>query len=280
MTKLYRDFSEELRKLFIHLTPRYVGKTHDTRDDKIKSDGTPAGDLDRHAMELLRNLIGAEEFFYEERTIGEEDKTNPKEMERILSAQDEWQWTIDGLDGTGNRSMRTNSYGAMVARRRGGKILYASIFRAADEKLRGDGFSFAEQGEGAWQWCGDHREYHKLQTAREGELERLLVMLEGGSKKFFKPPITDLGSAITVRPSFSSAIAATTVAQGRASALVTVENKPWDTWPAILMIEEAGGIVTDWQGNPWKPESCGSMVAAGNVVDHARIIALLQKERS
>ncbi len=89
-------------------------------------------------------------------------------------------------------------------------------------------------------------------------------MLEGSSKKFFKPPISLLGSRITVRPGMSTCVAATTVAMGRADAFVSVGNKPWDNWPAWLLIEEAGGIITDFNGKPCTPERCGDMVAAIN----------------
>lgn len=269
----YECFTLDLKNLFLELLPNYIGKTHDELGTKIKSDKTPVGDLDNHSLRILRNLI--QKHFPNDFVLGEEDQRNDIEIQKILLREGESQWSIDGLDGTGNYRMRTNSYCAMLARRQGNHILYAAIFRPIDQLLRGDGFFFADYGNGAWQWCEEHQIYHKLQTAKTNT-DRITVMLEGSSKRLFRSPIPELGKIITTRSGFSSGIAATTVAQSKASALVTVDNKPWDTWPALLFIQEAGGIVTNWQGNPCLPQNCGSMIAAANLAVHTTILKFFQ----
>ena len=271
----YRVLVADLQGLFSELLPAYIGTAHKTVGTKIESkkDGTPVTDLDNHSLSLLRELIT--KYHPKDFTIGEEDKRGNEQIQEILECQGQRQWTIDGLDGTWHFAKGTNSYGAMVANRLGGAILFAAIFRPIDQRLRGNGFFYAERGKGAWQFCSKCSTYHKLQTAKQED--RFLVMLEGSSKKFFKPPISNLGQAVTTRPSLSASIAATTVASGRASAVVTVENKPWDNWPIMLFVEEAGGIVTDWQGNPVKPENCGSIIAAATKDDHAQVVKLLNQ---
>lgn len=268
-----REFVDQLRGLFMSLIPQYLGTAHSARGDKIKNDGTPQGNLDLSTLQNLSSFIA--EHFPGDRVIGEEDERSKEAMEMLLARGDECQWTVDGLDGTGNRGMRTNSYGAMISRRYGEKILFAAIFRPVDEVLYRNGFFCAEHEQGAWQWCGEHNTFHPLHTASPGELERLVVLLEGGSKKFFKPPIADLGQVITTRPSLSTSIATTTVIQRRASALITVENMPWDNWPAWLMIKEAGGTVTGWNGEEPTPQNCGNMIAAANPEDHEAILNIL-----
>ncbi|MBI2053500.1 MAG: inositol monophosphatase family protein [Candidatus Sungbacteria bacterium] len=240
---------------------------------KIKNDGTPVTDLDNSTLTALRNQIHT--YFPNDYTIGEEDQKSDGQIKEILERQNEYQWTIDGLDGTGNYRMGANSYGSMISRRRGNAILFSAIFLPIDEALRQNGFHYAEHGEGAWQWCGECQVFHKLSSAKEGSLERVVVMLEGSSKKFFKPPVSRLGTVVTTRPGLSSCAAAMAVARGRASAFVTVENKPWDNWPTWLLIQEAGGVVTDWRGNTCVPENCGNMVASGNRKDHDQILKLL-----
>jgi len=266
---------KELRRLFVKLTPAYIGTNHTSVGDKIvsKHDGTPVGDLDNQTLRELRALIS--KHFPEDFTIGEEDQKSEEEMRRILARKNQRQWTIDGLDGTGNRRMGTLSFGAMVSLRLRDEILFAAIFRPADEECRGGGFFFAERGKGAWIWCDEHNEYERLRTAREGKLERIVVMLEGSSKKFPRLQIAHLIGKVTTRSSFSTCVAATSVAMGRASAFVSVENQPWDNWPAWLIIEEAGGIVTDQLGRRATPENCGNMLAAGNATDHATLLNLL-----
>lgn len=279
LSRIYTGFTHALQAVLMNLLPLYVPSTHKRMGTKIqlKDDGTPVTDLDNYALEQLRAVIN--NWYPKDCTIGEEDKKSSVEMEKILANQEQYQWTIDGLDGTWHFSRGTNSYGAMISRRRGNQILYAAIFRPVDMILRGDGFFVAEQGRGAWEYCGDHNIYHQLHTAPFGALERMTVMLEGSSKAFFQEPIASLGAKVATRASLSSCIAATTVARGDATALVTRGNKPWDTWPAILMISEARGIVTDYQGKPIVPENCGDIVAAANQEDHATIVKLLNPEK-
>ena len=106
----------------------------------------------------------------------------------------------------------------------------------------------------------------------------MTVLLEGSSKMFFNEPILTLGRTVTTRASVSSSVAATTVALAKASAVVTVKNAVWDNWPIWLMIQEAGGIVTDWRGNPLTLENCGDMIAAANADDHAKIVEILRQD--
>lgn len=267
----YAPFTTVLKRLFFGLSPLYIGEAGEEIGTKIKpADGTPVTSLDHRTLERLRSLIA--EHFPCDITIGEEDRTGPEEIRRLLEREDQFQWTIDGLDGTGNLRLGTNSYGAALARRYGNNILYAAAFRPVDYALRGNGFFFAERGQGTWEWFNY---YHPLSAAPADRLDRMVILLEGSSKKFFEPPITYLGRAETTRSSLSSCVAATTVARGRASALFTVENKPWDNWPSWLFIQEAGGTVTGWQGEPLTPSNCGNMVAAANGTDHERIIELL-----
>ncbi|MEK7195068.1 MAG: inositol monophosphatase family protein [Patescibacteria group bacterium] len=203
----YASFTERLRLLFSELLPLYIGRAHEKSGTKItlKGDNTPQIDLDNHTLDRLRSLVSSD--FPDDFTISEEDKRDPDEISAILKRPDQEQWTIDGLDGTWHLIRGTNSYGAMISRRLGDRILYASIFRPVDMALRGNGFFYAEHGKGAWEWCSDCSLYHPLHAAPYGTLERITVLLEGSSKRFFKPPVSYLGGKVTTRPSLSSCVA-------------------------------------------------------------------------
>lgn len=265
----YDVFTEYLKNLFREHLSQYIGKRHEIRKIKIKSDGTPQGDLDNSMLAVLRAAIA--QHFPGDFIFGEEDQKSAEQLRTILDCQDRFQWTIDGLDGTGNRILGTNSYGAMISRRRGADILYAVSFRPIDEQLRGDGFFYAELHQGAWQWCSIHGQYERLHTSPHS-LDRITVLLEGSSKEFGHPPIPELMKFFTTRSSLSCCVAATTVAQGKASALITINNKPWDNWPAMLLIKEAGGIITNWQGCPCLPQACSTIVAVANREDQQKIL--------
>lgn len=275
-----REFADALRKLFVSMIDTdYILQKHDQRDDKIKPlDGTPAGSHDHSTKGKLEALVA--EFFPDAFIISEEDEKSPIEIARILARQDELQVSVDGLDGTGNRGMRLLSFGGTVALRKGPDILFAAVFRPMEERIHGAGFFWAAKGEGAWVWCGGkdgHGEFERVLTAKRGSLERIKIMLEGSSKRFFYEPIVTIGRTFNTRPSCSSCVAGTTVAWGEASALITVRNAVWDNWPAWLMIQEAGGIVTGWCGEQLAPENCGDMFAAANQDDYIEIAVVFEK---
>lgn len=277
----YDEFRGALMRLFLRLLPSYIGEAGVGIGTKIKpSDGTPVADLDNYALAEIRKLI--EQHFPADCIIGEEDGKSAAEIQQIINRQNQFQWTVDGLDGTGNARAGLNSYGAAVARKRGNQILFAAIFLPIDYALRRNGFLWAENGQDAREWLDREGRFIILKTASVGDLDRMVVTLEGSSRRLFEPPVTNLGSSKTTRCSFSSCVAASAVARGRASALVTVGNMPWDNWPAIGIIEAAGGIVTDWQGNPRNLASCENMIAAGNAQDLAEVVESLanRKEES
>lgn len=278
---MLREFTEGLRLICIDLMPRFIGAAHQKMDTKVKLDGTPVTSLDNYALERFRSFIAAR--FPDHCTIGEEDKRNAEEISRILGRDGQYQWSIDGLDGTWHYEAGTNSYGAAIALRCGRKLLYAMIFRPVDMTLRGNGFFCAERDGGAWEWCGCKEcggKYHRLHTVPHNS-RRLTVLLEGSSKKFWTTAVRNIGAEITTRPSLSSCIAATTIARGEsleARALVTSGHKPWDAWPIVLMIEEAGGMVTNHQGNLlYSVNDCSDIIAAANPTDHSRIAELLNR---
>jgi myo-inositol-1(or 4)-monophosphatase len=44
------------------------------------------------------------------------------------------------------------------------------------------------------------------------------------------------------------------VTAGKGEAYYTTEIEPWDVAAGVLLIQEAGGMGTDFKRNPWKPK--------------------------
>jgi len=70
----------------------------------------------------------------------------------------------------------------------------------------------------------------------------------------------------------SAAIEAYTVATGRVDSFVTLNISPWDIAAGALCVEEAGGMVTDFDGNPWNMEKSDVCMSNGKIHD-----AILEK---
>jgi len=63
------------------------------------------------------------------------------------------------------------------------------------------------------------------------------------------------------------------VAAGRGEAYLTTKIEPWDVAPGVLLVKEAGGEVSDFQGNPWQRRT--SDLLFSNKKLHQRILNLI-----
>ena len=65
------------------------------------------------------------------------------------------------------------------------------------------------------------------------------------------------------------------VAAGQVDLVIEAGLNAYDVAAPIAVIEQAGGIVTDWAGGP--ATGGGRIIAAGNADVHAEAIAILQE---
>ena len=72
----------------------------------------------------------------------------------------------------------------------------------------------------------------------------------------------------SVRMNGSAALGVAYAAAGRFEIYAHHHVQPWDIAPGLLLVREAGGIVTDLRGDPAVPES-GCLVAASPAIHHA-----------
>jgi myo-inositol-1(or 4)-monophosphatase len=85
------------------------------------------------------------------------------------------------------------------------------------------------------------------------------------------PHVTD------IRKLGSAGLETAWVAAGKAEAYFTTAISPWDVAAGVLLVQEAGGEVSDFQGNPWKPQT--SDLLFSNKKLHHEILGLLSAER-
>ena len=54
---------------------------------------------------------------------------------------------------------------------------------------------------------------------------------------------------------------------GRLDAHWELRLKPWDTGAAALLVQEAGGRLSDWRGGPWHPWADRLIASNGHIHD-------------
>jgi myo-inositol-1(or 4)-monophosphatase len=182
-------------------------------------------------------------------------------------------FVADPLDGTTNFLHGLPWYAVSIAALVDGALVAGAIINAATGEL------FTATAGGGARRAGQAMQVSRIEEparalvatgfpfSREDEIERYLPML---------PAIMRATSGI--RRAGAAALDLADVACGRYEAFWELRLKPWDLAAGMLMIREAGGIVTTLEGAPC-PVAETSLVA-GNPVMHGWLLDTLRQASS
>ena len=220
---------------------------------------------DRTVEKLIRGRLG--EAFPEHGIYGEEGT-----RERL---EGEFRWYVDPLDGTTNFAHGFPQFCVSLGleKRRAGigtgedGILVAAVIY---DPMRDELFT-AERGRGA-QLNG-----RPMRVSRTPELAEALVATGFPSRKRHDSPNIHFYQDFTlrshgVRRAGSAALDLAYVAAGRLDAFWEFNLNPWDTAAGILLVEEAGGRITDFAGGKYKLDS--REILASNGLIHEELLVL------
>jgi myo-inositol-1(or 4)-monophosphatase len=182
----------------------------------------------------------------------------------------EWRWIIDPLDGTTNYAHGFPRFCVSIGVERSEERVIGVIYDPLLDEL-----FHTIRGAGAW--LGERR----LQVSDEIDFGRALVAT-GFAYDVHRSHEDNLGNfasmlkaARGIRRDGSAALDLCYVAAGRFEAYWELKLHAWDVAAGILMVEEAGGRVTDSRGGP--PPRSGAEVVASNAHVHDTILGLLQR---
>jgi myo-inositol-1(or 4)-monophosphatase len=156
----------------------------------------------------------------------------------------DYRWIIDPLDGTSNYVHGFPYYAVSIALQHQDQLLAGVIF----DPNRDEMFS-ATQGRGAL------LNGERITTSGETELSQAMGMAslpiaadreDVAIQRF----LTALQHLQTVQRSGSAALNLASVASGRVDVFWSTSLKPWDVAAGVLIVQEAGGTVTDVAGDP------------------------------
>lgn len=181
----------------------------------------------------------------------------------------EYQWIIDPLDGTTNYLRGFPQFAVSIAMKYRDKLEHAVIF----DPLKDEIFS-ATRGQGAQ--LNDRRIRVTQRKALTGALLGTGIPFRPDQDldaylPTLKAMIKDTAG---VRRAGSAALDLAYVAAGRLDGYWEFGLKPWDLAAGVLIAQEAGGIVTDTDGNTNYLEN-GNLVT-GNVKIHAEMMQRLK----
>ena len=210
---------------------------------ETKSDGSPVTIADRAAETAARAWVQSR--FPDDGILGEElGEERPGAARR---------WVIDPIDGTKSFVRGTPLWGSLVALCEGERVLAgAAYFPAVDELVA------AAPGAGCW-WNG-----RRCYVSGVRSLAEATVLTT--DERFRERPEREAGwralaQAASVSRTWGDCFGYLLVATGRAEVMCDPIMSIWDAAALQPIIEEAGGVFTDWSG---APTAFGGSVVATN----------------
>ncbi len=172
-----------------------------------------------------------------------------------------YRWIVDPLDGTVNFAHRFPLYAVSVALAKGDEVLVGVVLDSPHDEL----FT-ATKGGGAF------LNGARIQVSETAELKRSLLATGfpydvdrvPEAVEYFRRVIS-LG--IPVRRPGAAALDLAYVAAGRIDGFWEMKLNPWDVAAGVLLIQEAGGRVSDFEGRPFPLESPFIVATNGKIHD-------------
>ena len=195
-----------------------------------KADNTPVTAADRAAEKRLRSLIG--ERFPDHGIIGEEYGGQ--------ASSGSLTWVIDPIDGTKSFMCGVPIYGCLLALVEDGRPLVGvAHFPALNETI------YAARGSGCF-WNGRRARVSTQASLSDAVLLASEIAAYGDKDVAWN----QLVNSTYIQRTWGDSYGYLLVATGRADLMLDAKMNTWDCAPFGVIMEEAGGTFTDWQGTP------------------------------
>ena len=176
-------------------------------------------------------------------------------------------WIVDPLDGTTNYSRGNPCFSVSIALSYQGEVILGVVYDPFRDQL-----FRAQRSQSAC--LNDDR----IQVSTAERLIDALVGLDWAHKQEVRCQMAQLVAEVaprvgTLRSTGSATLGLCSVAAGWTDAYFNLSLKPWDVAAASVIIQEAGGAVSDLAGLPWHPNSEGCL--ASNSLIHKAMLTLL-----
>jgi myo-inositol-1(or 4)-monophosphatase len=232
-------------------------------DRNIKIEYKGEADLvtaaDRKSEALIRERI--RELWPGHDVLGEE--------EGLRDTGSEYRWYVDPLDGTTNFAHGYPVFCVSMGLQKRQEMIAGVCY----DPTRDEMFA-AERGKGAY------LNEQPIHVSKVANLAESLLATGFPSHKRHKNPNIYFYHQITlrshgVRRAGSAALDLCSVACGRFDGFWEFNLNPWDTAAGVLMVEEAGGTVTDFGGGPFHLDSRETVASNGLI--HGALVSEFQQ---
>lgn len=196
-----------------------------------------------------------------------------EESGTIEGSDPDHRWIVDPLDGTTNFLHGLPHFAISIALEHSGRIISGVIYDPIKDEL-----FWAERGKGAF--MNDRR----LRVSPTRQLTESVLATgipfagRKGGPEFMQDIARVMPAVAGIRRFGAAALDLAYVAAGRYEGFFERYLSYWDIAAGILLVREAGGIVTDIQGGGRVVET-GHILAANDMI-HPQMVRLLKQEKT
>lgn len=253
--------AEFLRDIALHAARESLPRFRQSGDvhNKLSSGFDPVTEADRETERVIRRLIN--DRFPDHGILGEEHGGENLSSQHV--------WIIDPIDGTRAFISGLPTWGTLVGLTRDGDAIAGIMSQPfTGELYMADGKSACYEGPGT----------NRVLTTRNTEqLEDATMFTTSPAlyEKDQRQKYDRLENMVRMPRYGVDCYAFAMVAAGYADLVVEPGLQPYDIVALIPIIEQAGGVVTDWNGDP--AEKGGTIVAAATAKLHEAALTVLHQ---
>lgn len=236
---------------------KYYRRKNEGLKMRLKEDTSIVTIADTKTEEAIKKHILSN--FPRAEFIAEESKSTVKDSSNV--------WIVDPIDGSTEFSRGIDMWGIMIAHAGLGQVICGVCFFPVLDILL-----YAENGKGAY--INDF----KLQVSGVSELSEAFMGFS--SMKYFigkeKETLLQVIDHVRTARGFLSSFSEYCVSSGKLDFFITSShNGIWDIAPFICIIKEAGGKVSDWEGNELNIRDGSTNMLVSNGKLHEQIIKVI-----
>ncbi len=257
------DIEAELKKIAALAQPETLSRfrSKPSVDDKACTLAgrrfDPVTEADRQAEKAIRAHI--ETAFPDHGFIGEETGSS--------NVDSEYCWIVDPVDGTRSFIAGLPSWGTLVGLLLNGEPIAGMMHQPFTREF------FISTGGVAWHEQAGTRD--ELVTSNTNSLDQAILMAT--APEMFEHKNLEAFTAVAQNVRLTrygfDCYAYCMLAAGHIELVVEADLSPYDILPLVPIIENAGGIVTNWRGH--RELSGGRVIAAANAEIHQQAIDII-----
>lgn len=231
-------------------------------DVELKDDASPVTQADREAEAAMRAMIC--QTYPEHGIMGEEHGSERLDADLV--------WVLDPIDGTRAFVNGIPLFATLIALVRDGvPILGLNAYPALGERWLG----VRDQPTRHWYGANENGAVQVRSCASLKDV-RLCTTSPDMFDTTDAARYAKLKDAVRDTRFGTDAWAYAMVASGQTDMAAESGMQPYDYLSHAVVIAGAGGTITDWEGQPLRMDSPGSVLAAGDAARHAEALALLR----